>query len=343
MKILLTGMTAAHHSEKHSLRVPTYMSQIHTAVQARGCEVVWQAPDMRMDAAYVASFDRVVVGLASPMSLAANHTYPALSVMAHAWDAGNLVLVVDAPEPFKITAALRSIIADPDRLTKPLFSSRPGYADVLRFYDGSRLLLLIEKLLEEIWPTTLVPNLPWSAPDFLSKHIPNAAETQIALNLDAIVLQAAPYRAAVPRTWDGGSGFWVADEPSTTYVKRLEPLLRWEVEPWRAGRWASLSETTDRLKRACGVILATYRSGEPWWSPALSPALLAEAPLVTDWRLPAEHGMHQDWALLPAHVEDASPDLRAMISVNQRFSYLDSILPLDRAVSALNDALGIDT
>jgi len=320
MKILLTGMTAAQHSEQYASRVPTFMSAIRQALPD-DADVVWETPSVKMSDAYLQSFDRVVVGVSSPMSLAANHAYGALWVVESAWRAGRLRLVVDAPEPFKVMSGLRSIVSDPDRLTKPLFASRPDYSVLLNESVRERVFGAVNRLAGEEWPETLAPSLPWSKYDFLERHIPNASGCVRALNLDAIFLEQ--WGCSYPSIYREGE-FWVADEPSTTYIRRLEPLLRWEVEPWRAGRWATLEQTRDRLCNATGALLTTYRAGEPWWTPLLPLALSQGVPVATDWNLTSSV-LPPVWSLLPAHIEDADLDARRAIVEQQQDSYLSTI------------------
>lgn len=319
MKILLTGMTAAQHSEQHASRVLTYMSAIRQSLP-EDAEVVWKAPSVEMDDSYIRSFDRVVVGVSSPMSLASNHAYGALSVIESAWRSDRLRLVVDAPEPFKVVSGLRSIVADPDRLTKPLFAGRTGYSALLSQSVRERVFGAVERLVQDEWPTTLAPVLPWSSTTFLERHIPNVSGRVCALNLDSIFLEKRGCRFASVID----DGFWVADEPGTTYIRRLEPLLRWDVEPWRAGKWATLEESAERLSKATGALLTTFRAGEPWWSPLLPLALSEGLPVVTDWNLTVGV-LPAAWSLLPAHVEDASSALRSAYVEEQQDSYLFAI------------------
>ena len=106
-KILITGMSASHASDKTNLRSLSFAGVIKLVLEQQGHEVVQVNPEVSWNLKDLEQYDSVLVGLSPITSLSANHVYGALSVIDVLLDSPKLRLFIDAPEPGKITARAR--------------------------------------------------------------------------------------------------------------------------------------------------------------------------------------------------------------------------------------------
>lgn len=333
MDILLTGSTAAHVSQKKNEKTRTFHGDLNKAFNYSHHRVTWIEPSVSMSREYIADFDYVVVGLAPPTSTAAHRIYGSLSVIKHAWEEGNLVLVIDAPEPRRIWTGLKAINNNPDSLLKDFYSKRSEYRKATKPEVFDRINSAVELLVNSEWPTTLFPTLPWMSFSSVSYYIPRTSEESlVGLNFDSSMIgeddSLLPEKS--PR-------FWASDYYNSAWTKKQEDLIGLPVVPLRTSRWEGDADAVGRLTESIGCLISTHRSGDPWWSPAIAQAFYAGVPVVTDWTLSSILG--NSWRMLPAAVEGLTQGERHELVISQKESYRKALLDWQSSVELLNRAL----
>lgn len=332
MRILITGCTAKQVSSSVNNRIPTFAGLLVETLVSRGIDVTWGKPDLDdMNEAFVSSFDSVLVGITSPASLSANYIYPALSVADYANKAGILSFFIDAPEPHRIWAGIMSTIQSQDGLKKDFYARRKSFRQGTSPGTYDRLYAFLEALRGSPWPLTVAPTLPWTKEGFLSRHIPNLYdENVLGLALDQQIV--VPTTDSTPEEIR-----WLLDDPATPWSKEIVKTLSLSAAPLRESKHDRLESLVSRLSSAVGTLVSTYRSNDPWWSPAVYTSLLCGSPVVSDWRLTADLGAC--WSGLPVSLEGASLEERSLIAKQQKESYEDSLEPIEKQVPLLLDAL----
>jgi hypothetical protein len=318
MKVLITGSTASQYSSKSNERIPTFTGFIYNSLVETGHTVVWEEPSVETTKDYLNQYDKIIVGLSSPSSLSANKIYGALSVINYAKELDKLVLLVDAPEPYKIWSGIRAISNKPLELVKPFHARRYEYINVLDTNNQERLTQTVVDLYKNEWPTTLYPSNPWIHSEVLTKNIPNLNLENIhGLCFDSFVLQD------IPRFNLNYEDYWCVDQPNTKWSKNVAKTLSKPVLPIRDHKWQGHSDALARLDSSLGMIISVYKNSEPWWSVMLSHALLLEIPVVTEWRNTSFLG--SDWSLLPSEIEEMGPQERNQLAKRQKNIYLSQI------------------
>jgi hypothetical protein len=301
VKVLLTGCTAQHISSAVNERIPTFAGLVHKALESQGAEVIWIEPCMEADQDFISMFDSVIVGIASPGSVAANHIYPALWIASLAQRSSKLTLMVDTPEPHKLWAGLSSVAQNPGTLVKDFYARRKGFREAMDTERQETLQGFVGSLVAEEWPLTLAPALPWTDPSFLTRHLGGLAENRsLAIRLDR-GLELPIYNPIVESV---DKLVWHADHPTSSWTARLAGTLRYPTAPARENRLETAVDISNRLRGSLGLLVTTYRSNEPWWSPLIALALEQRTPIVSEWRRTSALGV--EWSQLAASIEDLS-------------------------------------
>lgn len=330
MEILLTGSTAAHVSQTKNEKTRTFHGDLYKALTSSKNKVTWMEPSVSMSKDFIAEFDSVIVGLAPPTSTAAHKIYGSLSVIDHAWDLENLVLVVDAPEPRRVWAGIKSIHSNPESLVKDFYSKRSEYKKTLRPDVFDRIQNSIKTLVDQVWPTTLFPALPWMSFASVSTHIPNTSKKNlVGLNFDSNFIKDNNGFIT-----DKAPEFWVSDTPNSVWTKKQEELIQLPTTALKRSRWEGDADSLLRLQDAVGCFVSTHRGGEPWWSSAVAQSLSSRVPVVTDWTLSSILG--ESWRFLPASIEEMSQRQRRELVEIQKESYKSSLLNWEDSVQLLN-------
>lgn len=331
MKVLITGSTAQQGSPRAANKAPTFSGLLVKALQDGGVEVDFQEPykSLKID-----EYDSVVVGIAPLTSISASKVYPALYLANKARKAGNLVMLLDAPEVHKTQASIKSCALNLSDLTKSFYSRRRSYSDLVENKQfSSEVFEMISYLYEEKWPTTFMPAFPWTDKEKSLSFLPNLMESDsVWVTPDAKLLRA-PYSSDVLTR----KTYWTCDSPNTDWAQSTTSNLTKEVVQTRKNGWELEYETLDRIRYSLGTLISTYRSGEAWWSTALAQSLALNIPVVTDWRLTSYLGA--EWSYLASSVESMSDDERHELAVSQKSSYLQ-VIPtweetIKQAVSAV--------
>lgn len=332
MKVLLTGSTANHVSQRKNTRSLTFTKQINEALSAGGHEVSWVEPSVEMTKDYLSEFDSVIVGVAPPTSTSAHRIYGSLSVISHCWSIGNLRLLVDAPDPRKIWAGLNAIKKNPDDLIKDFYSKRKEYKRIKDKEVFKKIYESIDLLTSEHWPLTIYPQLPWMSSASVSSYIPCTDND----NLFGICFDRKMVENSLKNT-SNVPEYFLSDYINSAWSIKQEKLVELPVLPFKSSRWERDSDTIAKMSKSVGCLVSLHRNGDPWWSPALSMSLANGTPVISDWLLTSMLG--DSWRVLPYHIENLTQDERNSLLKEQIYTYTESLPKWKNSVVLLTKAL----
>lgn len=331
MKVLITGSTAQQCSTRAASRTPTFSSLIAKGLHDADVDVSIAEPSIYTTRKELEEYDAVLVGVAPPTSLSANKIYPAFSTAAKAKDIGNLVLFIDAPEPYKIQSSLKSCYLNNSDLQKSFYERRKSYSHLLEdknFRD--EVQGFVSYLYTDKWPTTIYPAFGWSENKNSARSITGLDATNLfPVMVDSYLLQDAEPSREFHLTRE----YWTCDSMKTQWVSEVVPTLSYDVVPTRLSKWEFEEDTLERIGKSVGTLVSTYRSAESWWSPALSQSLSVGVPVVTDWRNTSYLG--SEWSYLGASIEEMTDAERFAVAEAQTSSYLKSIPTWEETVENL--------
>lgn len=332
MKVLLVGMTAQQSNPKSVRRGLNFAGLVARTLQDDGHDVDWRDPDVEMSKGTLGRYDSVIVGVAPITSLGANRTYGALSTIWHLWDDARLTLLVDAPDPSKITASFTAIRKQPANLTKKFFSYRKQYSLAAEPRTNSRLLDTVELLADDRWPATLTPRLPWQQRTPAVGLPDSAAESTFPVNLDHLVIQDMPQ---APSSRTDRLPVWGYEHGSDTRWRR-DQNVSWDVGSLvKNTRVDADKAAIEQLRQISGLLIAPTRTGT-WWSTRHAQALSQGCPVFTAWEESQLIG--PAWAMLPGQFELLSREQRVKLHSEQVRQYLDE-LKVRRPLETIKDAL----
>lgn len=336
-KVLLTGMTAQHTSRRAHAKSASFSGLLADCMTRYGWTIDMIEPSMEWSEQDLDEYDAVVVGVAPLTSTSAHRAYGALSVVQKLQNDDRLVMLVDAPEPYKIAASLKAISKDPQKLVKPFYEKRSEYKKACEPAEQKRLLSVVEWLQNEQWPTTIYPALPWSTDDMLVRQLPMTLEClKHGLCPDA-VLMSTTVKPDSPTS--ARHDWWCATAVQTDWVSEMRHHLRHPVVPAKATPKAYDDEVIARLAHATGTLATTYRQSTPWWTTRVAQSLAVHTPVVTDWRYSV--GLGAPWAVLGATVESMDRLERHELALLQRSVYLQAIPSPDALQQQIATALGL--
>lgn len=335
MKVLVTGASAQHYSNAVSQRALTYSGMLADAARELKCDVVQAEPDAAWTHDDLSGYDKVFVGITTPTSVSANCVYGALNLVSLLKDDPRLTLLIDAPEPGKIFAGLRSVEREPKQLFKPFYSRRNGYRLVAENSNArDRVLQAALCLLHEPWPKTLWPTLPWHAE---AAGVAGVRETVkpslVGLSFDAM---HARYPGADALKKERARE-WGIDIPSTRWAKSVFRTLGLPHSAIKNKKYATDLELDERLASLHGVLLTVHDDKRPWWSPLFIKSMRAGTPVVTEWKYSGAIG--DAWSVLAASVEHMSKFDAYELSVRQLRQYLDKIQTKEEVLTTLRQVI----
>jgi hypothetical protein len=280
----------------------------------------------------LSAFDSVVVGVSPLTSLSANYAYGGLHAINELKDSGKLTLLVDAPQVSQIGSGLRSIRSNPESLTKTFYRNRPGFQQASNLEVSTGLLGAVEWLLEEQWPTTLYPGLPWKSSNDLVDLLPIGAKNSlIEVNRDFDLIKELPNEEKRDR--------WAVDNFMTPWAKSVVQTVAFSTSPMKWHKGWDDSMVQNQISRSIGVMITPYRQDGTWWSYRYAQALSSNTPIATGWQESSR--LHESWSFLAATIESMSQNIRDKVSAEQRESYLAALPKKSEADQALQDALKI--
>jgi len=335
-KILITGMSASHSSEKANLRSLSFAGVMKLVLEQQGHEVIQENPEVSWNTKDLEQYDSVLVGISPLTSLSANHVYGALSVIDVLLDSPKLHLFIDAPEPAKITASLRAMVKTPDNLTKPFYSYRKGFSSATQPNMLENLLDVIDHLLNKQWPTTLYPSLPWT--DEI-KHVADclpegAGNSLVGINLDSYLISTQDMIEIERRDK------WVVENYSTKWVKSTTSTLTHPTVPMKWSKAWTDEQVSTQISSGLGALIPPY-SSSTWWSYRYIQCMNNLTPIATDWKESQLIG--SSWTHLASSIESMSQEERIRLAKDQRDSYIINIPTRRDAAINLSQALDLFT
>lgn len=322
MKVLLTGSTANQSNPLTHQRATNFAGLLHDALVLAGMDVHWAEPSIRLTRQDLTTYDKVLVGVASPMALGSNRVYGALHLVSELWGDDRLTLFLDAPEPNNITRGLDSIAREPHRITKQFFEYRKEFALAREPRGKSSILNACTLLRTEVWPTTLVPGFPWSDELQHEKDLPIGAMDQVVMmNLDKMIfrkVQKGGAPAPLPR-----DARWMAEKSADKkWLRGLhvsDPILslradhRVDMHPY----------LYNRLQTATGFLHSPSKRGSLWWTPKLAMSLAVGTPVFTKWE--ESRLLGGEWSVIPSTFEAFPEKSRIELAQAQHDSYSNAI------------------
>jgi hypothetical protein len=335
-KILITGMSASHASEKANSRSLSFAGVMKLVLEQQGHEVIQENPEVSWNLNDLEQYDSVLVGISPITSLSANHVYGALSVVDVLLDSPKLRLFIDAPEPGKITASLRAMVKTPDNLTKPFYSYRRGFSHASQPNMLNNLIEVIEDLLNKPWPITLYPSLSWTdETEHVANFLPEGARDSLkAINLDAYLISTQEMLDIERRDK------WVVENYSTKWVKSTASTLSTPTVPMKWNKSWSDSQVYAQISSGIGALIPPYPSST-WWSYRYIQCMNAATPIATYWK--ESHLLGSSWTHLASSIESMSQEERLALATQQRNAYIENIPTRREAAINLSQALGLFT
>ena len=326
MRVLITGSTSPQASIKTSNKVPTFASLMAYSLMSQGMKVDFVEPTPAITDEVIKEYDHVLVGIAPPTSLSANRIYPAFAIANKALRAGKLMLFIDAPEPYKIQASLKSCHLNVSDLQKDFYRMRKFYSDFVGDLEFQREVYeFVDYLYTQTWPALLFPAFPWSTDAGIRKALPNV-DTVVPINLDASLISLD----RVSHDLDAERTYWTCDATQTRWAKKVSRTLVHPVFATRGRRWDLEEVTLNRMRGSIGTLVSLYRSDEVWWSPALAQSLSVGIPVATDWRKSQQLG--PEWSFLPSSIESMSNNERFELAIAQRDFYVGAVNDWDKTI-----------
>jgi len=319
MKILVTGCTASQSSQNAISRYPTFTGLLHNAFVELGHEVSLTKPHFTYTKENLDQYDAIFVGLASPSNISAHYAHGAFALANKARELGKLRLVLDMPEPQKIRTTIRDFYTGTDDFYKDFYSKRLQYDNAVKSENKEQVLAFIDYLHNNKWAQTYVPSMPWFSKKIVTENIPNLDEGNVVpLCFDRVMIDESEDRTSpVHKT------YWCADNPKSSWTKKISANLTLSVESIRYNNYTKKDAVQLKMQKSVGTLISTYQGGDPWWSVAISQSLVAGVPVVTEWRHTAELGA--EWAYLPSTIEEMSPEERLIVAQNQKDFYREAV------------------
>lgn len=335
MKILITGTSAQHYSSAVAQRMLTYSGMLADAVRELKCEVAHVEPDAAWTHDDLAEYDKVFVGVTTPTSVSANGTYGALNLVSLLKDDPRLALFIDAPEPGKIFAGLRSVERKPKQLFKSFYSRRSGYKLVTQDSSASaRVLDGALHLLHMPWPKTIWPTLPWYSDPAEVVGVRETVRTSlVGLSFDSLHAR----QPGADALQNERTRAWGIDIPSTKWARSISHTLGLPHDAIKNKKYATDFELEERIGSLQGVILSIHDDKRPWWSPLFIKSMHAGTPIVTEWRY--SHKAGDAWSVLAARIEHMNKLDAYELSARQLRQYLDKIQTKEEVLTTLRQVI----
>jgi hypothetical protein len=332
-RVLITGMSAPQMSISANKRSLSFAGVIEKALTQAGHQVTMMEPDIEWTAENLDYYDAVLVGVSPITSITANKVYGALHVIGEMYDSDKITLFIDAPNPAQITASLRAIALRPEDLTKPFFSSRKGYQLAKKPEVSEKLLRTVNRLLNDEWPDTLYPALPWTKLGRVVAELPLGVSVGLSgINLDAYLIDRrySTNEARLDR--------WAADSLTSTWTQNLTDNLSYPLVPIRVNKGWTDEDCKEQIALSIGTIMPRYKGGT-WWNYRYLQSLNTLTPVITEWRESSKIG--SSWSVLGSTVEAMSSTERQALSLMQAQEYVSSIPTIEEARNNLEDLLGL--
>jgi hypothetical protein len=319
-KILITGMTAQQYSPAVATRSLSFAGILTQVFMKLGYDVDFTEPSTAWDDVILSQYSHVLVGIAPPLSVTANGTYGALSIISRLSGSDKLTLFIDAPEPWKIFANIRAIEKNDHTLFKSFYAKRKGYKTVTESSsERDRVVQAITSLGTSQWPTTLFPALPWNGNASEFAGVPeNAARSMTAVYVDSLLVSNdTNFNSARTKRW-------VVENDSTKWTKDTLQTLATPSLSTREHKIRTSDDLYNAMSSSTGALVGPHGDKMTWWSIAFSHALNASTPIATDWR--ASRVIGNAWDHLASGIDEMTPIDQYELAVTQKIQYIQSLL-----------------
>lgn len=319
-KVLITGMSAQHTSKRLAERTTTFAGVLAKSLNDHGIMVVHREPWIVKNPKELSEYHAVVVGVSPTLSLSANHTYGALSIIEAMYSNEKLRLMIDASDPEKIVANLRSVHRQPEQLVKPLYKKRKSYATVVENAKvRSKLNAALENMLLRWTPKTIFPASIGIDESIVARRLNfTTAENVTAINVDALLINTTA--AVLSKT---NSQLWCVDAVKSKWFETAKHGITWNYVPMKSHKGETDTIVEARLLTCSGAVISPSNGGLFWWNPRIHQSINAGTPIVTDWRVTAQLG--ESWTYLPYSIESMSHGERIELAAAQRNDYVSSM------------------
>ena len=327
-RVFLTGMSAPQASSSANQKSFTFAGLLNKVLTDAGHEVTWASPSVYMTEETLDKFDAVVIGVSPLTSVGANRVYGALNVINRLKNSDKLTLFIDTPTPSQIEPSLKSVISNPETLTKSFFSYRKEYSNVVADKDIFQSVFSgVDYLYNNDWTQTIYPKLPWKSE---IKILTNAKANLTGINLDAHIIKDVQH--GINR-----NPKWVIDSLSNPWAESTVAslVLPNSLMKWNKG-WTD-SQVEEQICRSIGAIISPDKKDGTYWSYRYIQALNTKTPVITDWK---ESGVLDDtWNILASSLEPMSQEKRDLIATAQKEIYLAKIPSKQKSVEILQKIL----
>jgi hypothetical protein len=334
-KVLISGMTAAQSSRRFNNSNLSFAGALSTVIEDGKTLVDWATPTCVWTKKDVSEYDAIILGVAPVLSLTANKAYPILSLIDTLRSDPRLTLFIDAPEPGKIHASLRAVARSEDTLFKDLYSKRKDYqAASGNAKIRSKTLRAVEFLMNEQWPNTIYPKLPWDAGQLSAPGVPsNISGSTHGVGVDYVYAK----NIGVPSGARADS--WVEDQTKTKWIADVKKQLMYPSVAMKMHRTWGDSDVVANIGRSIGALIGPHNDKVVWWSPRFMQSLGSMTPVVTEWRSSAMLG--DAWTHLATVVEQMSAVDRYELAMTQQLQYVDKILDKSDSVEEVYRKIGM--
>jgi hypothetical protein len=327
-------MTAAQSSLNANRRTLFFAGLTHEVLFKAGYDVFVKDPGLEWTLDDLEEYSAVIVGVSPLMSLSAHKAYGALNVIELLWNDPRLHLLIDSPNPAQIRSNLKSVSSNSENLTKPFHSFRQGYQLARTESVSKRLLGTVDRLLNDPWPATMYPSLPWRDASSIADKLPDGASQDLrGISLDAFLIATKPREESEEKILK-----WVADDYKATWTKKVAKTLSLPVLPMKYSRGEDDVLVGTKIARSIGALITPQRDGT-WWSSRYAQSIDLGVPVATDWKESQRIG--SSWSVLPASIEHMDAEARRRLATAQRNEYLQAIGNRETARKNLEATLGL--
>lgn len=330
MKVLFTGMSSSHCKPGKN---QSFFKTLAAAYEEFAA-VTWAEPKINWTKSDLEAFDQIVFGFSPPTSMGANHLYGAINILNLMYESPKLRLVVDSPQMWQYKNSLRAFKRDPDQIFGSFYANRKNYDEARKSKTREAAESLAYKLASEVWPTTIVPSLPWHGyEDFDKKVSFISSDSILPINLDSFLLEETTSSI-------GRANQWAVDNTKSSWFTTTKNTLRFPAISVKNSTKPKDSEAKERINTSMGLLVAPQdRNLGTWWSYRYIQAMNTTTPIATYWQ---ESGrLSPEWSLLGYQLEDMKPYERQHVAFQQIKTYKENIPPKEDATTKLR-ALVVD-
>jgi hypothetical protein len=338
MKVLITGSTAQQCNPLTHERSPNFTGLLVSELTRLGADVDWRDPSISPTVESLAKYDKVIVGLSSPLALGSNRIYGALTTIEALLDDPRLMLLIDGPDPNNITRGIKGVINSPNRLTKEFFAPRAGFEKMADPLVRVKAYRALDHLTTQEWPTTLVPAFPWMVEAQVEEELPRGARGRIALvNLDRRLIDrlSDSYDPEVER-----DDRWMAErDVKRSWLRKLD--LDNHVVSLRSNHRLNVElYLTTRFNESMGFLHGPKKGSKVWWTPKVAIAVSQKTPVFVDWR--DSRVLGKNWSMLAGTFETLTSSEQRLFAEAQYETYLNCIPNDGTTKNYLGDVLNLE-